>query len=257
MSRHGSVALVTLNRPDKLNAFADRMRDELTEVMRDAAADPAIGAVVITGAGRAFCAGADVARMHDLVAGEDWDSLEALVEAGASVVRTIDALDKPVLAAVNGVAAGGGANLALACDLRIAARSASIGQTFCRMGLQPDWGGTYFLPRLVGLGRALELVLTADMLPAEEAMRIGLFNRLVEDERVVSETVSLAGRIASRPPLAVALARRAVRAGYASGLPQALDVERAHQGRLFRTPEAREAMRAFLAKRPPADGVSA
>jgi hypothetical protein len=159
-ARHGGVGLVTLNRPEKLNAFADQMRQELAEVVREAAADAAIRAVVITGAGRAFCAGADVARMYDLVVSEDWDALEALVDIGASVVRTIDGLSKPVLAAVNGAAAGGGANLALACDIRIAAARASIGQTFCRLGLQPDWGGTYFLPRLVGLGRALELVPT-------------------------------------------------------------------------------------------------
>jgi 2-(1,2-epoxy-1,2-dihydrophenyl)acetyl-CoA isomerase len=256
-SRHGGVGLVTLNRPERLNAFADRMRDELGEIVRGAAADPAIGAIVMTGAGRAFCAGADVARMHELIAGEDWDALETLVEAGASVVRVIDGVGKPVLAAVNGAAAGGGANLALACDIRIAAARASIGQTFCRMGLQPDWGGTFLLPRLVGLGRALELVLTADMLPADEAVRIGLFNRLVDDERVVDETVALAERIAARPPLAVALAKESLRGACALSLPQALDVERAHQLRLFKTPEAREAMRAFLAKRQPAAGGSA
>jgi 2-(1,2-epoxy-1,2-dihydrophenyl)acetyl-CoA isomerase len=248
-ARHGVVGLVTLNRPERLNAFADQMRQELAEVVRETAADTAIRAVVITGAGRAFCAGADVARMYDLVVSEDWGTLEALVEIGASVVRTIDGLGKPVLAAVNGAAAGGGANLALACDIRIAAARASIGQTFCRLGLQPDWGGTYFLPRLVGLGRALELVLTGDMLPADEAVRVGLFNRLVDNDRVLSETVSLAERIASRPPQAIAAARPAMRATYATSLPQALDVERANQLRLLRTPDAREAMRAFLERR--------
>jgi 2-(1,2-epoxy-1,2-dihydrophenyl)acetyl-CoA isomerase len=141
-SRHGGVGLITLNRPEKMNAFADGMREQLGEVVREAAADAEVRAVVITGAGRAFCAGADVVRMHDLVAGEDWDAMEAFLVTGASVVRTIDELSKPVLAAVNGVAAGGGANLALACDIRIAAARASIGQTFCRIGLHPDWGGT-------------------------------------------------------------------------------------------------------------------
>jgi 2-(1,2-epoxy-1,2-dihydrophenyl)acetyl-CoA isomerase len=225
------------------------MREELEEVVRNAAADDAVRAVVLTGAGRAFCAGADVVRMHDLVVGEDWNTLEALLETGASVVRIIDGLAKPVLAAVNGVAAGGGANLALACDIRIAAARASIGQTFCRIGLQPDWGGTYFLPRLVGLGRALELVLTGDMLPAEEAARIGLFNRVVDDEHVVHETVSLAERIAARPPQAIALAKQSVRRASASNLPQALDVERTNQLRLLKTPDAREAIRDFLEKR--------
>jgi 2-(1,2-epoxy-1,2-dihydrophenyl)acetyl-CoA isomerase len=225
------------------------MREELGEVVRHAAEDGAVRAVVITGAGRAFCAGADVVRMRDLVAGEDWNTLEALLETGAAVVRTIDGLGKPVLAAVNGVAAGGGANLALACDIRIAARSASIGQTFCRIGLSPDWGGTYFLPRLAGLGRAMELALTGDMLPADEAVRIGLFNRTVDDERVVSDTLSLAERIAARPPQAIALTKQALRGAYALTLPQALDVERANQLRLIKTPEAREAIRAFLETR--------
>src|SRR4030095_14318579 len=110
--------------------------------------------------------------------------------------------------AVKGAAAGGGANLVLACDIRMAATSASIGQTFNRVGLQPDWGGTYFLPRLVGIGRALELVLTAEMLSADEALRLGLFNRVVDDQRLVEETVSLAARIAAKPPLAVALAKQ-------------------------------------------------
>jgi 2-(1,2-epoxy-1,2-dihydrophenyl)acetyl-CoA isomerase len=250
-TRHERVGLITLNRPEKLNAFADRMRDELVDVTREAAEDEAIGALVITGAGRAFCAGADIGYMHDLVVREEWDALEALVEAGAQVVSTIDGLPKPVLAAVNGAAAGGGANLALACDMRVAATGASIGQTFNRVGLQPDWGGTYFLPRLVGIGRALELVLTAEMLSADEALRLGLFNRVVDDQRLVEETVSLAARIAAKPPLAVALAKQAIRQGSGSSLSDALNRERDNQLRLFRSAAAREAMRAFLEKRPP------
>jgi enoyl-CoA hydratase/carnithine racemase len=247
-SRRGRVGLITLNRPDKLNAFADRMRDELSDAVRDAAQDETIGAIVITGAGRAFCAGADIAYIYDLVAREQWEALEALIETGSRIVSTIDALRKPVLAAVNGAAAGGGANLALACDIRIAAASASIGQTFNRIGLQPDWGGTYFLPRLVGLGRALEMVLTADMLPADEAFRVGLFNRVVDDTQVLEDTLSLAAGIAAKPPLAVALAKEAMRQVSGLTLAGALDRERASQMRLFRTEEARDGMRAFLAK---------
>jgi enoyl-CoA hydratase/carnithine racemase len=245
-SRHGRVGLITLNRPDKLNAFADRMRRELAETIAAAAADEGIGALVMTGAGRAFCAGADVSVMDELVQREDWDALDALVDTGARVVSIIDSLEKPVLAAVNGAAAGGGANLALACDLRIAASSASIGQTFNRIGLQPDWGGTYFLPRLVGLGRALELVFTAEMLPAEDALRLGLFNRVVSDERVVHDTLSLAEQIAAKPPLAIALAKRGLRQACAGTLTNALASEREHQRRLFRTDEARQGIRAFL-----------
>ncbi len=253
-TRHDRVGLITLNRPEKLNTFADRMRDELAQVTREAAKDDAIGALVITGAGRAFCAGADIGYMYDLVMREEWDALEALVDAGARVVSMIDGLRKPVLAAVNGAAAGGGANLALACDIRVAATSASIGQTFNRVGLQPDWGGTYFLPRLVGLGRALEMAFTAEMLSADEGFRLGLFNRVVDDHRVTDETVSLAARIAAKPPLAVALAKEAMRQGVGSSLSEALDRERNNQLQLFKSDDAREAMRAFLEKRPSTKG---
>ena len=248
LSRHDAVGLITLNRPEVLNAFADQMREELVDVVREAAGDAAIRAIVITGAGRGFCAGADVRRMHELVCSESWDELEAFVEAGAAIVRTIDGLSKPVLAAVNGAAAGGGANLALACDIRIAATSASIGQTFNRVGLQPDWGGTYFLPRIVGLGHALELVLTADMLSSAEALRLGIFNRVVDDGQVVNDTMALAARIAEKSPLAVALAKQSIRQSYDGSLGDALHTERVNQSRLFKTAEARDAIRAFLAR---------
>lgn len=251
-ARHDGVGLITLNRPDKLNAFADRMRDELGDTLREAVGDDRIGAVVLTGAGRAFCAGADVGRMDELVRAGNWEALDALVEAGAAVVRTIDDAGKPVLAAVNGVAAGGGANLALACDIRIAASSASIGQTFTRIGLQPDWGGSYFLPRLVGLGRALEMVLTADMLSASEARELGIFNRVVDEGRVVDETMALAARIAARPPLATALARQTLRRASDMSLAETLALERVHQRQLFQSSEARAAIAAFVAKRTPA-----
>jgi len=225
------------------------MRDDLVEVVREAETDDAIGAVVITGAGRAFCAGADINYMHDLVARQEWDTLDGLVQAGAGVVTTIDRIDKPVLAAVNGAAAGGGANLALACDIRIAASSASIGQTFNRIGLQPDWGGTYFLPRLVGLGRALELAFTAEMLSAAEAVRLGLFNRIVDDGAVVEETLTLAAQIAAKPRMAVALAKQSLRAAHGSSLAECLERERVNQRRLFQSQDAIEGMRAFLSRR--------
>jgi 2-(1,2-epoxy-1,2-dihydrophenyl)acetyl-CoA isomerase len=253
-ARYERVGLITLNRPEKLNAFTDRMRDELAEVVAAAAKDDAVGALVITGAGRAFSAGADIGYMYDLVAREEWDTLEALVNLGAQVVLEIASLAKPVLAAVNGAAAGGAANLALACDIRVAAMDASIGQTFNRIGLQPDWGGTYFLSRLVGLGRALELTLTADMLSAADALRIGLFNRVVPNEQVVDETLALAARLAAKPPLALALTKQSMRQGLVSTLPDALDRERTNQMRLFQSAEARAAMRAFLEKRPASTG---
>ena len=250
-SRHERVGVITLNRPEKLNAFAGTMRLELVDALRAAADDAATGAIVITGAGRAFCAGADVAWMYDLVTREDWDTLNSQIQAGAEVIQIIDALEKPVLAAVNGVAAGGGANLALACDIRIAARSASIGQSFTRLGLQPDWGGTYLLPRLIGTGRALELVLTAEMVSASDALQLGLFNRVVDDERVADETLAMASRIAARPPLGIALARQAIRRAHDINLPDALELDRQNKIRLLKTPEARDAMRPFLERRKP------
>ncbi len=250
-SRHERVGVITLNRPEKFNAFAGTMRLELVDALRAAADDAATGAIVITGAGRAFCAGADVAWMYDLVTREDWDTLNSQIQAGAEVIQIIDALEKPVLAAVNGVAAGGGANLALACDIRIAASSASIGQSFTRLGLQPDWGGTYLLPRLIGTGRALELVLTAEMVSASDALQLGLFNRVVDEERVVDDTLAMAARIAAKPSLGIALARRAIRRAHDMNLPDALEFERQNQLRLLKTPEARNAMRAFLERRKP------
>ena len=155
------VGTIMLNRPDKLNAFAGQMRQELADMVRLAADDDAVRVIVITGAGRAFCAGADIEYMRSLLEQEDFKAAGDLVEAGRIVVKTIRETTKPVIASVNGPAAGGGANLALACDIRIASDRASIGQTFNRIGLHPDWGGTYFLPRLVGPAKALELIFTA------------------------------------------------------------------------------------------------
>jgi 2-(1,2-epoxy-1,2-dihydrophenyl)acetyl-CoA isomerase len=248
-SRHEAVGLITLNRPEKLNAFADRMRDEIVDVVGAAGQDDSVRALVITGAGRAFRAGADVVRMYELVSAEDWDTLEALLAAGAEVVRTIDGLAKPVLAAVNGVAAGGGANLALACDIRVAGASATIVQSFIRLGLHPDWGGTYFLPRLIGIGRALELALTGDTLHAADALRLGVFNRVVDDGRVLADTMTLAAQIAAKPPQAIALTKQAFRQTWSMTLTEALDIERRNQAQLFRSASARDEMRAFIEKR--------
>jgi 2-(1,2-epoxy-1,2-dihydrophenyl)acetyl-CoA isomerase len=245
------VGLITLNRPEKLNAFAGRMREELAETFREVADDGEIRVVVLTGAGRAFCAGADIGYMRELIEREDWSAAKALVDVGATVVSLIAAMDKPVLAAVNGPAAGGGANLALACDLRIAAASASIGQTFNNIGLHPDWGGTYFLPRLIGTGRALELVLSGDMIDSTEALRIGLFNRVVDDDAVMDATLALADRLTLKPPLAVAAAKRSIRHSHQGSLQDALQVEIEQQLRLFKSTDAREGVAAFLEKRTP------
>lgn len=243
------VGTLTLNRPEKLNAFIGTMRDRIAEGLERLAEDEEVRVVVVTGAGRAFCAGADVNYLSRLVEEERIEEAVALVEAGRRVARTIAQMPRPVIAALNGPAAGGGANLALACDLRIASDRASIGQTFNRIGLHPDWGGTYFLPRLVGPAKAAELFFLADMVDAEEARRIGLVNRVVPHERLEQEVAAVAGRLAAKPALSLRLAKRAVRRSLSSSLEEMLDYETEAQERCFRSPEAREGIRAFLEER--------
>jgi 2-(1,2-epoxy-1,2-dihydrophenyl)acetyl-CoA isomerase len=245
------IGTVTLNRPDKLNAFAGRMRQEIADAVRAVADEPAARVVVITGAGRAFCAGADIGYMKELTARNDVEAFRELVEAGREVVTAIRGTDKPVIAAVNGPAAGGGANLALSCDLRIASDQATIGQTFNRIGLHPDWGGTYFLPRLVGPAKALELIFSAEMVPAAEALRLGLFNRVVPHAELAARTRALAAGLAAKPPMALALAKRAIYASGDASLSLMLDVELEHQLACFQSDDAKEGLRAFLEKRPP------
>jgi 2-(1,2-epoxy-1,2-dihydrophenyl)acetyl-CoA isomerase len=245
------VGTVTLNRPEKLNAFAGRMRQEIADAIRQLAEDTAVRVLVITGAGRAFCAGADIGYMKDLTARRDVDAFRQLVEAGREVVTVIRETVKPVIASVNGAAAGGGANLALACDLRIASDQASIGQTFNRIGLHPDWGGTYFLPRLVGPAKALELIFGADMVPAAEALRLGLFTRVVPHDQLADETHRLAASLAAKPPIALGMAKRAIHASDGATLSRMLDVELEHQLRCFQSDDAREGLSAFLEKRVP------
>ncbi len=245
------VGTITLNRPDKLNAFAGRMRQELSDVVRHAAADDEVRVVVITGSGRAFCAGADISYMRELIEGRDWKAAGELVEAGRQVVTAIRSARKPVIASVNGPAAGGGANMALSCDIRIASDRASIGQTFNRIGLHPDWGGTYFLPRLVGPAKALELIFSGEMVPAAEALRLGLFNRVVPHDELAGATRTLAQQLAAKPPIALALAKAAIYEAEAVTLEGALDLELENQLRCFRSEDAYEGLIAFLEKRTP------
>jgi len=245
------VGTLTLNRPDKLNAFAGTMRQEIADAMRALAADDGVRVIVITGAGRAFCAGADIAYMKELTASGDVAGFRALVEAGREVVTVIRATPKPVIASINGAAAGGGANMALACDLRIASDRAAIGQTFNRIGLHPDWGGTFFLPRLVGAAKALELIFGADMVPADEALRLGLFSRVVPHGQLATVTREVAVSLAQKPPKAVALAKKAVYASDRHTLDDQLDMELAHQLACFQSEDAKEGLAAFLEKRAP------
>ncbi len=251
LSVKDGVGTITLNRPNKLNAFAGSMRQEVTQAVREMASHDDVRVLVITGAGRAFCAGADIGYMKDLMQRDDTDAFRDLVEAGREVVTTIRTTPKPVVASVNGPAAGGGANMALACDIRIASERASIGQTFNKIGLHPDWGGTYFLPRLVGSAKALELIFSGEMIGAEEGHRIGLFNTVVPHDQLEAETQKLAQTLARKPPLALALAKKAIYQSDDRDLNAMLDLELQHQLSCFSSEDATEGLKAFLEKRQP------
>jgi len=247
----GPMATIVLNRPEKLNAFEDTMRGEMYESITQVARDPSVRVLILTGAGRAFCAGADVNYLRELVETRDMERARRLVETGREIVRAIRAMDKVVIASVNGPAAGAGANLALACDLRIASREASFSEAFVRVGLHPDLGGTYFLPRLVGLGKAAELMLSGETIDAREAERIGLVNRVVPHEELEKATREVAERFAKWPPVAVRWIKQALNQTWDSSLDEMLELEIEAQVACFQSRDAQEGVRAFLEKREP------
>lgn len=247
----GAVATITLNRPDKLNAFGGPMRQDLLAALRAADDDRRCNAVVITGAGRAFCAGGDIDFMSGLQKARDVESFRRLLDAGRDVILQTVSMRAPVIASINGVAAGAGCNLALACDYRITAEDAKLGQTFIRIGLHPDWGGTWLLPRLVGRGRALELMATGRMVGAAEALAIGMIDRVASAPSLAEETAKLAEAIAAAPPLVVADIKRALGQSEKSDLAAQLALESEHQVRAFLSDDAAEGMAAFFEKRTP------
>jgi 2-(1,2-epoxy-1,2-dihydrophenyl)acetyl-CoA isomerase len=237
------IGTVTLNRPEKLNALDRALCDDLREALALLTRSDAVRVIAITGAGRAFCAGADLGVL-------DTEG-PALVAAGKDVALAIRGAPQPVLAVVNGPAAGGGANLALACDYRIASDQATIGQVFHKLGLVPDWGGTFFLPRLVGSSKALELVWSARMVPAPEALALGLFDRVVPHAELSAAARTLALQWAAQPPGAVRRAKQALYRSEGRSLAEALDLEIVQQTELFASPDVRERIRggASLAQR--------
>ena len=243
------ITTITLNRPEKLNAFSGTMREDLLAALRAAAGDPGCRAVVITGAGRAFCAGGDVEYMSGLQKDGNVDAFRKLLDAGRDVVTTIVEMAKPVIASVNGVAAGAGCNLALACDYRIASDTAKLGETFVRIGIHPDWGGTWFLPRLVGPSRALELLMTGRMVDAAEALSIGMVDRVVPLSELPMQTATLARAIADGPPIVIADIKRSLAASRTNALRAQVDLESEHQLRAFLSSDATEGMAAFFEKR--------
>lgn len=240
----GHVATITLNRPDKLNAFTGTMREDLLAALRACDADEQVRVLVITGAGRAFCAGGDVEYMAGLQKSGDVASFRKLLDAGRDVILQIATMAKPVIASINGVAAGAGCNLALACDYRIAAENAKLSESFVKIGLHPDWGGTWLLPRLVGRSRAAEILMTGRMVEAAEAVAFGMIDRVVAN--LAEETETLAATIAAAPPLAIAGIKRALNASERNDLRAQIELESEHQLRCFSSAEAAQRMNAFL-----------
>jgi 2-(1,2-epoxy-1,2-dihydrophenyl)acetyl-CoA isomerase len=249
ISLEAGVQTLTLNRPDKLNAFIPEMHQELRRALEQALDDAAIRAVLLTGAGRAFCAGQDLSQRKVDPGAAPIDLSVSLGSYYNPLVRRLRELPKPVVCAVNGVAAGAGANIALACDVVLAARSASFVQSFARLGLVPDSGGTWFLPRLVGPARAMGLALLAEPLAAEDAERWGLIWKAVDDAQLMSEALALARKLAAGPTKGYGLIKRALHASQGNSLDAQLDLERDLQREAGFSEDYRKGVAAFLAKK--------
>ena len=246
------IATLTLNRPDRLNALGGSLREDLHDAVTRSAADPEVRVMVITGAGKGFCSGGDVKAMGEAKAGQRERPLIEKIAPGRD--RTLLAMreaPQPIIAAVNGAAAGAGMNLALGCDIRIASTAARFTQAFVKRGLHPDWGGTYFLPRVVGTAKACEMIFTGDVIDAAEAERLGIVSRVVAPEELMPTAYELARRIAAGPPVAIRLAKRSIYANSELDLRAALQVETMAQNICFETEDATEGIRAFGEKRPP------
>ena len=241
------IARLTLNRPDRLNSFTARMHGELREVLGNLG-DARV--VVLTGAGRGFCAGQDL-NDRAVAPGEAVDLGETVQACWNPLIRTLTSLPQPVIARVNGVAAGAGANIALACDIVVAAKSAKFIQSFSAIGLIPDSGGTWALPRLVGQARALGLALTGDPLPAEKAAEWGMIWKAVEDEALDAEVDAIANKLASLPPLGLAAIKEMIRSSWQYSLDEELERQAGAMRRLGFTEDYREGVAAFLEKRTP------
>jgi 2-(1,2-epoxy-1,2-dihydrophenyl)acetyl-CoA isomerase len=244
------VARLTLNRPERLNSFNSAMHAEVRAALA-ALEGSAARVLVITGAGRGFCAGQDLGDRAVAPGASPPDLAESIERNYKPLVLALRRLPLPVIAAVNGVAAGAGANIALACDLVVAARSATFVQAFCKLGLVPDAGGTWLLPRLVGTARALGLALLGEKLPAEQAAAWGLIWRCVDDVELAAVVEALARELAAAPTLGLARTKQAVYEGLSRTLPQQLDVERDFQGELGRSADYAEGVAAFAEKRAP------
>ena len=243
------VRTITLNRPERLNALGAGLPDQLRQAVKEAIADDETRVIVLTGAGRAFSAGGDIRGWEGLFGNPR--AMKSYLQARHQIVLDLQRCAKPVIAAVNGDAVGGGCGLALSCDIRLAADTARLGFSFTKIGVVPDWGSTYYLPRLVGTARACELVFSADLISAQEAERIGLVNHVYPAAELAERTRELAEKLAGNAPLALGLAKAAIYRSWHLDLASELDGEENNQAITFQTQDVREGIEAFFAKRKP------
>jgi enoyl-CoA hydratase/carnithine racemase len=250
-NRHGSVGVLKLNRPEKLNAFGGPIRDEILDLLASIADDDGVRALVITGEGRGFSAGGDIDHLKYLRENKYEDGFRLILSKGQQITRTLRALPKPVIAAVNGPCAGAGFSFALGCDIRIASDKATFGPSFALIGLHPDWGGSWFLPKLVGSAKACELIFTGSMVSAIEAEKMGLANRVVPHDQLMPVTMELAERMSRNPPGVLRLAKESIYRSLSSDLETAFARETQVQTECFHSEDFLEGVTAFTEKRKP------
>jgi len=245
------LAILTLNRPDRMNAISTELATALNEALTAISVDKHIQAVIITGAGKGFCAGGDLKEIWEARQKNDKESMEPLLRSGMGMVLKMRTMRQPIVAAVNGAAAGAGMNIALAADVRIAAENASFGETFAKVGLFPDFGGTYFLPQLVGHAKAAELFYTGDMFDAKTALELGIVNRLVPADKLMEEAKKFAMTIVTGPRVASRALKQVLFGNDRNVLTKALEYEVEEQIRCFESEDSAEGLRAFFEKRKP------
>jgi 2-(1,2-epoxy-1,2-dihydrophenyl)acetyl-CoA isomerase len=247
----GGIAILVMNRPERMNALNNDLATALNGSLSRIAGDDSVRAVVITGAGRAFCAGGDLGVIGKGREANNSKELEPILRMGMGAVLKIRTMPQPVIAAVNGAAAGAGMNVALAADIRVSAEEAMFGQNFAKVGLFPDYGGTYFLPELVGPSKAAEMFYTGDMIDAQMALRLGLVNKVVPAAQLESEVKTLAQKIAGGPPLPIRAVKKVLFGDQKAALEKALEAEVEHQMKCFASEDCLEGVHAFFEKRAP------
>jgi 2-(1,2-epoxy-1,2-dihydrophenyl)acetyl-CoA isomerase len=246
------VATITLNRPERLNALTPAMRQGLLDAIHASDDDNDVRVLVITGAGRGFCSGGDVKAMQEAIESRTANPLEdKIAPLRDKVLLAMQDCAKPIIAAINGAAAGGGMGLALGCDIRLAASTARMGMTFAARGLHPDWGGTYFLPRIVGTAKACELIWSGKLIDAQEALALDIVSYVTEPEQLLTKTMELAQSFAEGPPIAIRMSKRNIYSGLEKNLREGLAAEAHAQNVCSATKDAKEGILAFNEKREP------